>query len=83
MTEKITKRAFDEWWTNTYLQHIGGLMPKEIDAIVDYHWRELQAIAIKHSLRETKGEVVYCTCNTFAGGSAHTSNCPLYQEAQE
>jgi len=50
----ISKHVFDDWWTSTYIDRITPLLAQEIEALVDYHWRELQGTAIRHSLRETK-----------------------------
>ncbi len=52
----ITKFVFDDWWTDTYGYRIEGLLAQEIEALVDHHWRELQAAAIRHSLRELEKE---------------------------
>ena len=82
---EITKHVFDDWWTGTYIDRLTGLLPQEVEALIDYHWRELQATAIKHSLRETKEEMVYCTCRAdeVSPPALHLSDCPVYQEAQE
>ena len=54
MTKEITKLVFGDWWTDTYGYRIEGLLTQKIEALRDFHWGELQATAIRHSLRETK-----------------------------
>ena len=65
----ITKFVFDDWWTSTYIDRLTPLLAQEIEALVDFHWRELRATAIRHSLREqAKKDCVTVMCNTHAGG---------------
>ena len=89
----ITKFVFDRWWTGTYIDCLTRLLPQEVEALVDHHWKELQATAIRHSLRETKedcGPTEGCNCGanvdlTLTAGSPpwfHMSDCPLYQAPQ-
>ena len=85
---KITKLVFDDWWTDTYGYRIEGLLTQEVEALIDFHWRELQATAIKHSFRETKedmkedyGPTEVCTCDSTLASlrNLHLKDCPLYQ----
>ena len=52
----ITKFIFDDWWTSTYVDRLTPLLPQEVEALVNYHWKELQGAAIRHSMRELKIE---------------------------
>ena len=88
---EITKHVFDDWWTGMYIDRLTPLLPQEVEALVDHHWRELQATAIRHSLREMKEETKEdynptegCTCGATIGNLHHLRDCPVvYQEAQE
>ena len=93
MTDTLTvsKFEFDDWWTSTYIDRLTPLLAQEIEALVDHHWRELQATAIRHSLREQakkeKENYVTVVCDTHVGGHKdctcgilHFSDCPMYQE---
>ena len=91
----ITKFVFDDWWTDTYGYRIKGLLTQEeIEALIDFHWGELQATAIRHSLRELKEETKEdyvdvkevcqdynpgCTCGDGGEPWFHMKSCPVYQ----
>ena len=49
----LTFLEFDAWWTDTYIFRLEGLLAQEIDALVSYHWQQLQATVKKHSLRKS------------------------------
>ena len=78
MTEElmITKHVFDDWWTGTYVDRLTPLLSQEVEALVDFHWKELQTAAIRHSLREIKEKMeedcapFTAMCDTHARGHA-------------
>lgn len=37
----ISKLTFDLWWTETYVDRCTRLLPDEIEALVDHHWKKL------------------------------------------
>jgi len=78
----ISRFVFDDWWTSTYLDRLTPLLPQEIEVLVMHHWKELQATAIRHSMRELKRELG-CTCKASDSSPAnlHMKNCPVYQQA--
>ena len=93
----ITKVIFDDWWLNTNAFRLTSLPGREVDALADYHWKELQATAIRHSLRESKEEIVKgyhdveespdseCTCNSAIAyiQGFHLKDCPVYNAKKE
>ena len=50
----INRFVFDSWWTDAYVDKCIGLTPDEIDALVSYHWTQLQAVAIRDAMRGVK-----------------------------